>query len=371
MRLHTELTVNLKNLEHNFSELKNLAPSNDVIFMVKANAYGHGLLEVVHFAYQNLGVKRFGCASLGEAIQIRKFFPKMGCELWVFSDSNLDDPRYKESYLDFNIVPVIHNLNDLKSILSDTEFKFLPLVLKFDTGMNRMGIKKSETQKAIELLKRNKRDRIEHLLTHFSSSYLKLKANDRTQRQYQDFLEIKKVFAENQIQINETSCANSGAIEQKFALDESHIRPGLMLYGPQSVYKGQDWKGKSISQFRTQVIKVTEIKKGQPVGYGAHVVGKDGHIIYLPVGYGDGILTYYSGIKFRSYGTDAMILGRVNMDLTAVFYEELPTCLKEGQEFSFWDDKEHCVTELAVKMKTTPYQLFTAITTRVPRRYHY
>ena len=368
MRFNTELKIHLGQMANNFELLKKAAPTNEIIFMVKANAYGHGLFEIVHFAFHELGIKRFGCASLGEAIALRHKFPEMPSELWVFSDLSLMHPKAKEAYLDQNIIPVISHLNDLSLILEDKDFAFLPLVLKFDTGMNRLGFNLPELKQVIAVIKSSGRKQIKHLMTHFANSYLTLKEKDKTHRQYNEFLLIKKERAANGIQIHETSCANSGAIEQGFSLEESHIRPGLMMYGASS---SKHWKGELVSEFRTQILKIIPIKKGVPIGYGSHVCGHNGHIVYITAGYGDGLLTYYSGQEFFYHGKIAKILGRVNMDLTAVFFKELPDQIENQNEFYLWDIKNTQIEELASRFKTTPYQLFTAISSRVPRRYLY
>ncbi|MFT6631426.1 MAG: alanine racemase [Bacteriovoracaceae bacterium] len=369
MRLDTELCVHLDLLNHNYGLLKKIAPKNDVIFMVKANAYGHGILEIVHFSFTELGIKRFGCASLGEALEIRRAFPTLECELWVFSDSNLNLSQVKEYYLDLNIIPVLHNMEDLELILNDRDFEHMPLVLKFDTGMNRLGLHKKDIEQIVSKMIKGGRKELLHVLTHFANSYIKLKPKDKTQRQYKEFKEILEALKAAGISIEETSCSNSGAIEQSFGLDESHIRPGLMMYGPKSVYNSEVWNGKTISTFKTKIIKIEPIKKGMPIGYGSHTCGHNGFIVYLPVGYGDGILTYYSGREITLHEKAAKIIGRVNMDLTAIFFEELPDKLTRGSVFSFWNDKNYSVTDLSAQLSTTQYQLFTAITNRVPRRY--
>jgi alanine racemase len=91
--------------------------------------------------------------------------------------------------------------------------------------------------------------------------------------------------------------ANSGAIEQQIASDYSHIRPGLMLYGPASV-EGK-WDGRILSELKSNLISVFEVKKGTPIGYGGHVCHADGKVGILPLGYGDGLMTYYSGAEFH------------------------------------------------------------------------
>ncbi len=368
MRYGSELIVDLGQLNQNFDLLKQITPNNEIIFMVKANAYGHGLNEIVHYAFYQLGITKFGVACVGEAMELRKNFPAMKCELFVFSDLSLGLAQTKEQYLDYNIVPVIHQLSDLKIILEDKDYSHIPLYLKFDTGMHRLGFDQTQVDEVVGLLKQFGRSRVHHLMTHFANSYKKLKDGDRTHRQYEVFLKLKKYFKDAGIGIDETSCANSGAIEQGFSLEESHVRPGLMLYGPHCGLKDKRWQGKTISSFETEVLKTFPIKKGTPIGYGGHVVGKDGEIIYLPLGYGDGILSYYSGLKFEVFGETAQIIGRVNMDLTALFFEKRPKVVKQGTRLQIWNNQTDIV-ELSSRLKTSAYQVFTAVSSRVPRRY--
>jgi alanine racemase len=369
MRNSTELSVNLSHLAFNYALLKKRIPNNQEIFMVKANAYGHGLLEIVQFSYENLGVTEFGCASLGEAMTIRKYLPKLKCQIYVFSDSELKREDCREQYVDYNIFPVIHCLEDLKIVLNDSNLKWLPLTLKFDTGMHRLGMSTDEIDQVIELLKSHDRKEVHHLMTHFASSYLLIKEEDRTHRQYTKFLEVKSEFENAKISIKDTSCANSGAIEQNFGLEHSHVRPGLMLYGPAATGRKDFWSGKTISTLKTKILKLMPVKKGTPIGYGGHICAKNGFIMYLPIGYGDGFLTFFTGGNLKVEGKTAKVLGRVNMDLTALFFEVLPLGVKAESEIIIWNDSEFDISELSTQMKTIPYQLFTAITSRVPRRY--
>lgn len=382
MRYSSHLSIDFSFLASNFQMLRQLAPQNDVIFMIKANAYGHGIDEVTRFALSELGIRQFGVASIGEAMGIRQRQPDLLAELTVFSETEICNSLYHECYTDYRITPVIHNLDHLEYFLSKSEFKFLPLVLKFDTGMHRLGIpyNAEALEKVVQLLKQSGRREVEHLMTHFSSSNIPLKENDRTHRQYNNFLEIKKFLKSNGVAINKTSCANSGAIEQKFALEETHIRPGLMLYGPTSVggFKQQlassyttPWSGKSISKLTSPILTITPVKKGTPIGYGAHVCHKDGIIVNLPIGYGDGFLTYYSGIKLQHKKHEYQVLGRVNMDLISLLFDtSAANDLKIGDEINLWDHDTQSVSDLATQAKTIPYQVYTAITNRVPRTYH-
>ena len=369
MRFGSELTVHLDHLAFNVAELKQKINSCEILFMVKANAYGHGLGEITHFSHHELNIKRFGCASLGEAIYLRQNFPQTLCDLWVFSDGgDLSDSEIKEAFLELNIIPVIHHLKDLKVFLNDRDFKFMPLVLKFDTGMHRIGLALEDQEEVIQLIKQSGRKQVDHLMTHFASSYIKHKAGDKTQRQLDSFHKVKAEMENAGLSIIETSCANSGAIEQGIGLEESFVRPGLMLYGPKS-FPESSWQGKCLSTLRSSVLRVLPVTKGMPIGYGGHVVAEDGFMAYLPLGYGDGILTTYSGVKINCLGEQAQFIGRINMDMCGLFFKKLPPGLEKDEKLVLWGEEGSDISHIAAQMKTIPYQLFTAISQRVPRRY--
>ena len=372
MRFSSEFVVDLNLLEENFHKLKSLAPKNEVIFMVKANAYGHGLIEVVKFAADKLGIKVFGCASLGEALAIKKETSIPGIEIWVFSDLDLES--HLESYRESDIFPVLSNLSQVKFIV-EAQIQ-IPLIIKLNTGMNRLGVLESDYTATINLLKASGHSSIKHLMTHFSHSFFKIKDGDKTHRQYSKFLEFKELLINSKITLESSSVSNSGAIEQQFGLDETHIRPGLMLYGPRSVgsFKKEEaiWDGKVISSLKTKVINIESVKKGTPIGYGGHVCHADGVLAFLPLGYGDGVLTYYTGANIQHNGAIGKIIGRINMDITVVHFNiEDANKIKIGDEIKFWDHSQKRVVEFASQTKSIPYQMFTSITSRVPKSYIY
>lgn len=372
MRYHTQLKINLSSLERNISKLKKIAPKNKILFMIKANAYGHGLGEISQFATNELGIEELGCASLGEAIYLRRNYPHINSKIIVFSDTNFNDESLHELYLDYNIIPVIHMLGDLESFLRNESFKYCPLYLKFDTGMNRLGLNFADIESIVSLVKKSGRQTVDHLMTHFASSYLKLKDNDKTNRQYSEFKNIKKEFLDNAISVTETSVSNSGAIEQEFGLAETHIRPGLMLYGPPSAIGNiGNWNGECISNFQTKILKTMPITKGAPIGYGGHVCGDGGVLAYLPVGYGDGVLTSMTGSEITHKGHVGKIIGRINMDLTCVYFKiGAEKDLIVGDKFSIWTHDANDVSKLAHQSKTIPYQLFCGVTSRVNREFY-
>jgi alanine racemase len=371
MRYSGQFIVDLSLLSENLSKLNKLTNNREMIFMVKANAYGHGLLPITEFSYNELGIKEFGCASLGEAVSIRQEFTDHKSEIYVFSDIQIENSNYHEFYLQNRILPVVTDISELEIILSTKDLKFLPLCLKFDTGMGRIGLAVKDVEKIVEMLKKHDRLEVEHLMTHFSSSYFSVEKNKRTKVQYEEFLKVKNYFLASGIHLKKTSVSNSGAIEQKFGLDETHVRPGLMLFGPASyLNQNSKWDGKVISSLKSTVLSVREIKKGTPVGYGATPIASDGILAIIGLGYGDGIHTAYQGVRVKHGESKGQIVGRINMDMVQVVFGTSENVeIKKGDDFYFWQNDNDLINQMSAQMNTIPYQLFCQITDRVPRIY--
>src|SRR5690606_4418759 len=144
------------------------------------------------------------------------------------------------------------------------------------------------------------------------------------------------------------SVSNSGAIEQKIGFEFSHVRPGIMLYGPQSYPNPSlEEKTKLISSLRSYILKKRFFKKGEPIGYGRSICPHDGVVLYLALGYGDGLLIYMSGLKFKISGVESLMLGRVNMDVsTFLISEEKSDIFKEGEEIYLWKNENDTLVDI-------------------------
>jgi alanine racemase len=355
--------------------LKKIAPKNEVLFMVKANAYGHGMVPIVQFSNQRLKIKEFGVATIEEGIYLRDSLNRLKFDIYVFSDIQLDLEVNFNLYRNRRITPVISRLEDLNIFLQSSDFKHLPLVLKFNTGMNRLGLMKSDLMECISLLKKYKRMNITHLMSHLASSFLPIDEIKKTNAQLRCFNEIKRSFRDNGITIEKTSIANSGAIEQKFGLEESHIRPGLILYGPSSLVEPfrsrSTWKGQNISKLETTIISVFSVKKGDPLGYGAIPSPDDGVIGIISIGYGDGFLSLYQGAEFHYKGYLARVVGRVSMDMAYILFPA--SAIKKldvGETFQIWGHNSLELLDLSDRLKRIPYELFCQLSPRIPRVYN-
>jgi alanine racemase len=371
MRLKSSLKINLNYLKSNWEEVCTLTNHKKILFMVKANAYGHGLKEISQYVCEELKAEELGVASLGEGIYLRENLPDSKNEIYVFSDTNLNQHNVLQNYLDYRLIPVIHNLNDLQLLLNEPKARNIPLVLKFNTGMNRLGINLDQTSQVIQLLKQKARTEIHHLMTHFAESYFKISGKDLTSIQYEKFKKIKDELTTEGIKIIYSSCANSGAIEQKFISQETHVRPGLMMYGPSSLMDAQsNYTGKNISEFVTEIIEMRKVNPDDRFGYGSTRIGEKGMLAILPIGYGDGMHTLYSGTELKHLNFPNKIVGRINMDLTFLFIPESHVnSVKIGQQISIWTHQSKSINDFANQNKTHAYQIFCGISSRIPRVY--
>ncbi len=376
MRYQTGLYINLGYLGENVEQLRKGCKNNEFIFMVKAEAYGHGMVQIVKYANSELKIKEFGVASLGEALKLRKELPDLKFEIYVFSDIQLELHPCSDLYLNHRIIPVISNFSDLDFLLNNSNFLNFPICLKFNTGMNRLGLDcgLSEVDKVISKLKNRGRKSIYHLCSHFSSASESMVENDKSRRQYEKFKKIKKQFADEKIEVERSSISNSGAIEQKFGLEESHIRPGLILYGPSALNKAcrhLSWfKGKNISKLLTYIIDVFPVKRGMLIGYGETVVPDDGVIALIALGYGDGFSARLTGPSLKFEDEVGEVLGKVNMDITQVFFRNIKIKnLKAGNLFTVWGHNPQDILDLADQTDTICYEHLCQLTARIPRYY--
>lgn len=365
MRFSSFVEVNLGMLAENFNRIQSLAPKAEVLPMVKADAYGNGLISVSQHLVKECGAKTLGCATIGEALALRE--NGISSDIIVFSDTEINDAKIRENFISSGISPVLHQASDLEIIESDSSLAKIPLHVKLNTGMNRLGLTDQDLEKFLPLFKKRG---IKHLITHFARSGDRFKEGDKTHKQLNEFHRMKKFLTDAGVSIEKTSVSNSGAIEQKVGVEESFVRPGLMLYGPPSVTEPVIWKGHQVSKWVTKVLSTFQVKKGTPVGYGVNVADKDSFMAVIPLGYGDGFFTYYSGSKVTINGITGKVFGRVNMDMAFIQFDpEAEKHIHNNDRVEIWSHDNESILEFATQNKTHCYQLMCGISGRIPRIY--
>ena len=225
----------------------------------------------------------------------------------------------------------------------------------------------------IKTLKIAGRKSIDHLMTHLACASLSIE-NKKNAQQFERFEQIKTTLKSSGIKVDKTSISNSGAIEQGAGLKESHVRPGLMMYGPSSLIPAissqSKYDGELISSLKTKIISINSIKKGTPIGYGANVCPASGNVYIAALGYGDGFSTFNQGVEIEYMENTFKVVGRVNMDMAHLLLEDENTCqLKENDSFVIWSRETDNFKRICERSKMIPYEVLTSVTSRVPKIY--
>jgi len=351
--------------------IKNLATirsisKREVIPIVKADAYGHGMLPVAKALVSRGSCHTLAVATLEEAIELRKKIP-YAISIIVLSGYW---PHQAEAFVKYRLVPVIHSLNHLKSLQLR---KTLPDIhLKVDTGMNRLGLRPEEIPVAIEILKKLN-IKLSGIGTHFAES--DKSTSSFTDEQLKLFEAIQKELLGHKLLHTDAKVhvANSSAILRGKLGSSVAVRPGLSLFG---ISPNPHLKGSSelipILTWRARVVSSKLIKKGETVGYGrTYRAKRNEKISIVSIGYADGFPRALSNRgSVLVGGKKVAVRGRVSMDLIAIdttgfeVRDGSPVVLigsDNRNEISAWD--------LAQAADTIPYEIFCGISPRVPRIY--
>jgi alanine racemase len=365
----TYALINLSNLKYNYLQIKKKVKTSKIMAVVKADAYGHGMIKCVE-ALQSLNNKRpdyYAVALFEEALELRK--SKIVYQpILTFSPFNSVELK---DYFKYDIMPTITNAVQIKELTSLRLSKKLKVHVNIETGMGRLGISYREAVEQIKNLSKIKNVIIDGIYTHFATSDEKDKtfANLQLSRFKQVIEELKS----HKIEIGKIHCANSGAI---IDMPESYfdmVRPGISLYGYYpSLETSESIKLKPVMSIVSEVENVRKIKKGESVSYGRRYIAKDEtNIFTVPVGYADGIprnLTnkiecIISDQKYKQIGT-------ITMD--RIMFESGSKLLKAGTTIQLLGkNKNYQINawDWSKLLNTIPYEITCGISKRVPRKY--
>jgi len=357
--------INLKALCYNFNIVKEKVKNREIIPVIKANAYGHGIKEIAKFFVNKLKVKTLGVARVNEGISLRKSGIKIASLIILggFGKDEVDD------IIKYNLEPAVFSKNEICQLGNKTKKnnKKINVHLKINTGMNRLGIKPQETLDLIKYIKKFKNLKIKSVYSHLANADIN---NDNfTQEQYNLFLSLKDKVKDAFFHL-----ANSAAILKYPFTYFDAVRPGIMLYGSFMDKKiKKRHRLKPVMTLKSRVVNIIDLNKGDKVSYGGLYKAKDKEkIAIIGIGYGDGLRrelsnNWYVLIK----GKKAKIIGRICMDLTAI---KVTSNVKIGDEvLILGKDKygEISVEDMAEKLNTISYEIFIGISERVPRIFIY
>ena len=354
----TWLEIDLDAIAKNTRNIKKLIGKNkELMAVVKGNAYGHDVLEIVPIFLKN-GATRLAVARLEEGIFLRK--AGIDVPILVLGATLKEEA---ETALMHDITTSACNISFIKKMneLSLKLKKKAKIHLKIDTGMGRLGVK---PEKAVDFIKKVltfDHIIIEGIFTHFSVADEKDKKY--TEEQFRKFSEILKILEKEKIRIPLKHVSNSATL-----LDLEHmwldvVRPGIALYG---LYPSKEVK-KVIKlipaqRFKTRIVFLKELPAEKSISYGrTYTTYKKNTIIAsLPIGYADGysrLLSNKGEVLVR--GRRMPIIGRICMDQCMIDVTDLPL-VKIGDEVVLWGKQGNeriTVEEIADKLNTINYEI--------------
>ena len=368
----TWIEIDINAIRHNLSQIKKLI-SNDTAILapVKANAYGHGILEVSE-ALVDLSVDYLGVSTIDEAILLRKNgFNKIPI---LMLGSVLS--KAAGLIVENNVTQTVGDMRLALAIekCAKKQGKLAKVHVKIDTGMGRIGVWHKDAMHLIKALCKMKNLRLEGVFSHFSSSD---ESSVLTHNQMQDFLCLIEEIERLGIHIKYKHMANSMAVIDYKSSHMNLIRPGLILYGlwPKPSLSSSKIRLKPALTLKSSVVFLKDVPPGRTISYGGtHTTKNHTTIATIPIGYGDGLNRRLSNKGYVIVrGKRAPIIGRVCMDqimvdvgnIAGVKIGDIVTMIgKQSKEFI-------TVEEIAGLCDTIPYEVVCWLDKRVPRVYKY
>lgn len=353
MRPAAYAVLNLQALQHNLSRVRSYAPQAKIMAVIKANAYGHGLLRIAEALPD---VDAFAVARVDEAVCLRR----AGIKQRIAVLEGFTCAEELRSLLHYELDAVIHSHGQLDLLDQVSTDKKLSVWLKMDSGMNRLGFKKAQFAQVYRRLMRCLSVlKPMGLMTHLAN------ADDCHDQKTLQQIRLFKQTVENFP--GERSIANSaGVLGWPDSLLE-WVRPGIILFGisPFAEKCGRQLGVQAVMSFHSRLIAVKSLAAGETVGYGGQWVCPKATLLgVIAVGYGDGYpRSAVSGTPVLVKGVRVPLVGRVSMDMITVDLEQCPGAVP-GDPVTLWGNLLP-VEEIARFAKTIPYTLLCGITQRV------
>lgn len=364
--------IDLDAAAHNMRQIrKHVGPDVKIAAVVKANAYGHGSVELAKTFAEN-GADCFAVSSLDEAVELRRY-AHIDNEIFILGHT---DARRTEELLTYDIEPAVFNLKNAEFFSQEARRlgKTLRVHITVDTGMSRVGFQVNEfSVSEIKTIAALPNIEIRGMFTHFAVSDMKDKTF--TREQYGHFRWMCKRMEEEGIHIALRHCCNSAAVLELPEYYCDMVRPGIIMYGcepsPEIDIKPYDLR--PVMSLRCCIAHVKLIDAGATVSYGRHYKAPSRRkIATLPVGYADGYSRILSGkVDVLYHGHRVPQVGAICMDqcMIDVSGEANVHAGDEVVLFGRQGDSFIPIEEIAAVCGTINYEIMCNISRRVPRVY--
>ena len=362
----TQATVNLSLIQKNVQILKALAPDSLFCAVVKADAYGHGSVPVARAAI-DAGADWLGVALVEEGIELRK----SGVAAPIFL---LNEPRPKEmiELAEFDLCPTIYSSSGLAAVAAASEMssKELPVHLKVDTGMHRVGAQPEDIVEMAKSILAKPNLTLEGVWTHLAVA--DEPNNPHNQLQLKRYEEVLSSLKQESISFEFCHTANSAGLLNLTGSHYNMVRVGIAMYGILPSQES-DLKLHPAMNLTSQVSFLKKVKAGESISYGLrHTFAQDALVATVPIGYADGIRR-----DFNSVGGQVLIrekrhpvVGTVTMDQLMV--ECLDDSIQPGDEVVLIGSQgKEAITadDIAAQLGTIAYEVVCDIGKRVRREY--
>lgn len=344
-------TIDQRALRHNLDVVKSLAPQSRVMAVVKANAYGHGLLRTAQALNQADG---FAVLGLDEALLLRE--AGFNQTLLMLEGAFRSTELQEASGADISLV--VHHHAQLEMLEAVVLPKPVSVFVKMNSGMNRLGFKPEQYAAAVARLAVCKNVSQITLMTHFATAdeSVGVSAAAALFQQHTQGMMYPK------------SLANSAAILRYPETHYDWVRPGIMLYGatPVSGTSAHSYHLRPVMSLQSEIIAIQHLKAGESVGYGQRFTAdKDVRIGIVACGYADGYPRHApNGTPIVVGGEMTGTIGRVSMDMLFADLTDLPQA-GLGSPVELWGNQVS-VDEVAETSGTVGYELLCALAARVP-----
>ncbi|OCA80953.1 alanine racemase [Pseudobacillus wudalianchiensis] len=357
--------INLDHVSYNVRETIKLLPEGKKLFaVVKANAYGHGDVQIARTAIE-AGAQGLAVAFFDEALSVKK--ADLSVPLLVLGASNPEAAQIAAEQQISLTVFRLEWLKEAEKYLEDGQV--LRVHIKCDTGMGRLGVKTvEELNELAAFIDESPKFFLEGVFTHFATA--DALDTDYFEEQYQTFT---KMIDELKVKPAFVHCANSATTLRFKKAYFNAVRLGISMYGlaPSNEMKEElPFPLKQAFSLHTRIVHIKKLKKGEKISYGAtYETQGEEWIATLPIGYADGWLRKLQGQEVLVNGKKVPIVGRVCMDQCMI---RLPEEMSVGTQVTLigkQGEEEITMDDIARKMDTINYEVPCIITARVPRVY--
>jgi alanine racemase len=363
--LPTWVEIDLDVLQRNLSVIREALGGRKILLVVKADAYGHGAVEVAREALDS-GVEMLGVATLHEGIELRR--AGIGAPVLILSPSLTGEAAEIVEHGLRCTVSRPAMISELARAARAAE-QVATVHLEVDTGMGRSGVTPDEAVPLARAIAAEPALRLEGLYTHFPDA----DAPDLgfSRQQLERFLEVRAAVEAAGVAVPMVHAANSAGLARVPGAGLDLVRPGLLVYGLRPPWVPDSFAVRPVMSFRSRLLQVRDLPAGHPISYArTYVTPQPMRVGVVGVGYGHGLSRDLSNRgQMLVRGKRVPVVGRVTMDMTMVDLGSVPEAEVEDEVVVFGEQGGAVIPieEVAALCGTVSYEILCSIGKRVPR----